>query len=372
MRLGEERKKPVIQIQGGVKVKKTLFVLISVLVLSTLVLSACAQPTAAPTAAPVPVETEAPVVPTEAPTVAPTEPPAEVGSADSPIIIALAPSATAEQLTVGGEAIAAKMNELTGLNFEVIIPNSYTALIEAMASGNAHVGFMPTLAYLLGKQADAMEVQLVVVRNGSDFYGAQFIAHADMGFTPYFDVATNTNTADAATALAQFGGKRPCFTDPLSVSGYVIPSGVLKEQGVEFKTPAAVQGHPAVVQALYAGVNTTGDSPVGAICDFGATYIDARTSDKIHTDVNEKIVVIWRTDNIIPNDNISFSTAMPADIGAMVYDGFVAMAADEAGLEILKNAGYEFQGLKPAEDSFYDAFRSALQASGVDITTMVK
>ena len=352
--------------------KKTLFVLISVLVLSTLVLSACAQPTAAPTAAPVPVETEAPVVPTEAPTVAPTEPPAEVGSADSPIIIALAPSATAEQLTVGGEAIAAKMNELTGLNFEVIIPNSYTALIEAMASGNAHVGFMPTLAYLLGKQADAMEVQLVVVRNGSDFYGAQFIAHADMGFTPYFDVATNTNTADAATALAQFGGKRPCFTDPLSVSGYVIPSGVLKEQGVEFKTPAAVQGHPAVVQALYAGVNTTGDSPVGAICDFGATYIDARTSDKIHTDVNEKIVVIWRTDNIIPNDNISFSTAMPADIGAMVFDGFVAMAADEAGLEILKNAGYEIQGLKPAEDSFYDAFRSALQASGVDITTMVK
>jgi len=353
-------------------VKKTLFVLISVLVLSTLVLSACAQPTAAPTAAPAPVETEAPVVVTEAPTAAPTAPPAELGSADSPIIIALAPSATAEQLTVGGEAIAAKMNELTGLNFEVIIPNSYTALIEAMASGNAHVGFMPTLAYLLGKQAGAMEVQLVVVRNGSDFYGAQFIAHADMGFTPYFDVATNTNTADAATALAQFGGKRPCFTDPLSVSGYVIPSGVLKEQGVEFKTPAAVQGHPAVVQALYAGVNTTGETPVGAICDFGATYIDARTSDKIHTDVNEKIVVIWRTDNIIPNDNISFSTAMPADIGAIVFDGFVAMAADEAGLEILKNAGYEIQGLKPAEDSFYDAFRSALQASGVDITTMVK
>jgi len=63
---------------------------------------------------------------------------------------------------------------------------------------------------------------------------------------------------------------------------------------------------------------------------------------------------------------------MPADIGAMVFDGCVAMAADGAGLEILKNAGYEIQGLKPAEDSFYDAFRSALQASGVDITTMVK
>ena len=342
--------------------KKTLLVLLSVLVVSAFVLSACAQPPA-PTEAPVveePVVTEAPVVMTEAPVV--TEAPKELGTPENPIIIALAPSATAEQLTVGGEAIAAKMNELTGLTYEVIIPNSYTALIEAMASGNAHVGFMPTLAYLLGKQADAMDVKLVVVRNGADFYGAQFIANVDSGFTSYFDANTNANTADAATALAQFAGKRPCFTDPLSVSGYVIPSGILKEQAVEFKTPAAVQGHPAVVAALY----------VGGICDFGATYIDARTSDKTHADVMDKVVVIWRTDNIIPNDNISFSTAMPEEVGTKVYDGFVAMAADEAGLEILKNAGYEIQGLKPAEDSFYDAFRSALEASGVDITTMVK
>lgn len=345
--------------------KKSLFVLLSVLVLSSLILSACAKPTAAPTAAPVepeaPVATEAPVV-TEAPTPEPTEAPKELGTADNPIIIALAPSATAEQLTVGGDAIAAKLNELTGYTFEVIIPNSYTALIEAMASGNAHVGFMPTLAYLLGKQADAMDVQLVVVRNGSDFYGAQFIANVDSGFTPYFDVDTNTNTADAATALAQFDGKRPCFTDPLSVSGYVIPSGVLKEQNVSFKTPAAVQGHPAVVAALY----------VGGICDFGATYIDARTSDKTHGDVFEKIQVIWRTDNIIPNDNVSFSTAMPAEVGVKVKEGLLAMSDSEEGREILKNAGYEIEGLKVAEDSFYDAFRSALQASGVDITTMVK
>jgi len=215
-------------------VKKAMFVLISVLVLSTLVLSACAQPTAAPTKAP--VATEAPAA-TEPPAPQPTEAPKELGTAENPIIIALAPSATAEQLTVGGEAIAAKMKELTGLTYSVIIPNSYTALIEAMASGNAHIGFMPTLAYLLGKQAGAMDVKLVVVRNGSDFYGAQFIAHKDMGFTPYFDPNTNTDTADAATALAQFEGKRPCFTDPLSVSGYVIPFGVLKNKGLILRPP---------------------------------------------------------------------------------------------------------------------------------------
>lgn len=348
------------------EVKKFLFVLVTVLVLSTLVLSACAPAAPVPTEAPVataapteaPVATEAPVVP--------------LGTADNPIIIALAPSATAEQLTVGGEAIATFLNDATGLEYEVTIPNSYTALIEAMSSGNAHVGFMPTFAYLLAKQAEAAEVKLVTVRNGSDFYGAQFVAHADMNFTSYFDAETNANTADAETALAQFSGKRPCFTDPLSVSGYIIPGGLLKQYGVEYKTPAAVQGHPQVIQALYAGVSVSNDVSTGVICDFGTTYIDARTTDKIHEDINEKVVVIWRTDNIIPNDNVSFSSAMPEDIGAKVLAGFLAMSDSEEGVDILKNAGYEIQGLKVSEDSFYDAFRAALQASGVDITTMVK
>ena len=85
-----------------------------------------------------------------------------------------------------------------------------------------------------------------------------------------------------------------------------------------------------------------------------------------------KIVVIWRTEPIIPNDNISFSSAMPEDVGAKIQEAFLAMADSDEGKEILKNAGYEIQGLKVSEDSFYDAFRAALQASGVDITTMVK
>jgi len=338
-----------------------LFVLISVLVLSSMVLSACAQPTAAPATTEAPVVTTAAPATTEVPTA--TTAPKPLGTVDNPIIMALAPSATADQLTVGGDAIAKKLNELTGYTFKVTIPNSYTALIEAMASGNAHIGWMPTFAYLLAKQKNAANVALVTVRNGADFYGAQFIANVSSKFTPYFDPATNKNTADAATALKQFDGKRPCFTDPLSTSGYIIPGGLLSQYGVKYLTPAAVQGHPAVVSALY----------VGGICDFGATYIDARTSiQKTYPDVMDKIVVIWRTDNIIPNDNVSYSTAMPADVAAKVTAALVEMSGSADGQEILKNMGYEIQGLKVAEDSFYDPFRAALQASGIDITTMVQ
>jgi len=132
---------------------------------------------------------------------------------------------------------------------------------------------------------------------------------------------------------------------------------------VKYRTPAAVQGHPAVVSALY----------VGGICDFGATYVDARTSiQKTYPDVMDKIVVIWRTDNIIPNDNVSYSSTMPADVAAKVTQALLDMSGTDSGREVLKNMGYDIEGLKVAEDSFYDPFRAALQASGIDITTMVK
>ncbi len=103
--------------------RKTAYVVLALLVGISMMLSACA-PTAAPEA-------------TEAPVVEVAEPEVAWGTAENPIVMAMAPSATSETLTVGGAAIAAKLKELTGYKFEVIIPTSYAALVEAMGSGNA-------------------------------------------------------------------------------------------------------------------------------------------------------------------------------------------------------------------------------------------
>jgi phosphonate transport system substrate-binding protein len=334
--------------------KKFLFVLVSMLVVGTMLLSACG--TATPT--------EAPVVET---TVAPTEAPIEYGTVEHPIVMAMAPSATSDQLTTGGAAIAAKLKELTGYEFTLIIPTNYTALIEAMASGNAQVGWMPPLAYLLAKQKGAADVALVVTRSGSEYYSAEFIVDKDSGFTSYFDAATGLSTADAATALAQFNGFKPCYTDPISASGYVIPAGILKDAGVSVKAGAWVQGHPMVVTAV-----SYGSVANGGICDFGATYNDAWSGSTIPDAVKAEIVVVWRSENIIPNDNVSYSPSLPADMQAKITEALVTMASTEEGIAILKSGGYSVQGLVPHDDTFYDAFRVYLQSSGIDITTLVK
>jgi len=341
--------------------RKTAYVVVALLVALSMLLTACGAPAEEPAA-------------TTAPVVVATEPPApeiQWGSAERPIIMAMAPSATSETLTVGGAAIKAKLEELTGYVFaEPIIPTSYAALVEAMGSGNADIGWLPPLAYLLASQKGYAEVVASTLRRGSDTYGFQVIAPAAAGFTPYFDVATNAVTGDAKTALTQLDGKNWCATDPLSASGYVLPGGLMKDAGISVKKTAFLTGHPQIVVGLYSYVAGSKAN----ICDFGTTYIDARTDASLAdiTDVTDKVIVLWRSDSFIPNDNVSVSSSMPDDVKAKIVEALLTLGSTEDGIEILAAAGYQVDGLKAVDDTFYDSLRVYLEASGLDITSLVK
>jgi phosphonate transport system substrate-binding protein len=338
---------------------KRLSVLFALLAVFALMLSACGPATQPPV-----VATEPPVVVTEPPVVV-TEPPAPtLGTPENPLIMALAPSATTQELQTGGEAIAAKLSELTGYSIKVTVPASYGALVEAMGAGQAQIGWLPPFTYILAHEAGYADVGLSTVRFGSDHYSSQFIANAAAGFTSYYDPTTGKNTADAATALAQFEGKKPCWTDPLSSSGYVIPMGILKNLGIKFPAGAWVQGHGTVVKSIYL-------SPNGEICNFGATYAPTPDISKDFPDVNAKVVIIWMSDPIIPNDNVSFAPDLPADMRAKIIEALLALAETDEGKTLLKNGGYDIQGLKAVDDTFYDDFRVYLQASGVDTTNLI-
>jgi len=325
-----------------------------------LVVTACgpAATTVAPTTAP--VATAVPAKPTTVPPTAvpPTAEPTAVplGSAEHPIIMALAPSATTQELLASGESIAKQLSEETGLTIKTVVPTSYGALIEAMGSNNAQIGWLPPFAYIVAHQKGVADVGLITVRNGSDFYSAQFIANAEAGFTSAKD------SKDVA-ALKQFEGKKPCWTDPLSASGYVIPLGILKNEGIKNPAGAWVQGHSTVVKSVYL-------SPKGEICAFGATFSDARSGIATDfPDVNDKVQIIYTTDPVIPNDNVSYAPDLPADLRAKITAGLLKISETEDGKQALQ-AVYQISGLKATEDSFYDNFRVFLEASGVDVSNI--
>jgi len=342
---------------------KKLFVLVSLFVAGVMLFAACSPATPVATEPPA---TEPPA--TEPPaTEAPTEPPApELGTADNPLIMALAPSATTQELQTGGEAIAAKLTEMTGYTIKTVVPTNYAAMIEAMGAGQAHIGWLAPTQYVVAHGKGYADVALATIRFGSDHYGFQFVANAEAGFTSYYDPATGKSTADAKTALAQFADKKPCWTDPLSSSGYVLPFGLLKANDIKVKAGAFVQGHPTVIKSLYL-------SPKGEICDFGATYIDARSNVvNDFPDVNDKVVIIWVSEPFIPNDNVSFATSVPAEIREKVTQALLDLASTEEGRALLKSGGYSIEGLKPVDDTFYDEYRLYLEASGIDPTTLFK
>jgi phosphonate transport system substrate-binding protein len=338
---------------------KKALVFISLLVAATMLLTACG-PAATPMVQTVVVR-ETAVPPTAVP--ATEVPPPALGTADNPIIVAFEPSGTSSDITTGGQELLDELAKQTGLTFKGVVPTSYAALTEAMGSGNAQIGWMATFAYILAHQKGYADAALITIRFGSDHYGSQFIANVDSGFTPAADKPGTE--AELAPTLAQFAGKTACFGDPESTSGYVVPMIFLKNAGLtdaDIPNPVFSGGHTQTVTALYNG----------GTCDYGATFVDARGNiAKDHPDVNDKVVVIYQTQAIIPNDNMSYAPDMPQVLRDQITVAMLKLSATEAGKKALQDL-YQISGLTAVDDTAYDQFRSYLTASGIDLSQYVK
>ncbi len=285
-----------------------------------------------------------------------------LGSPDKPIVVAFEPAGTSQQITASGQDLLNLLSKETGLTFKGVVPTSYAALTEAMGSGNAQVGWMATFNYILAHQKGYADVALISKRFGTENYGAEFLAQANAGFKP----AAHTPAAEGdLPTLRQFKGKRVCFSDEQSTSGHVIPLIFLKKAGLtdaDIPNPVYAGGHTQVVEALYDG----------GICDYGTVFVDARSNiAQEHPDVDNKVVVIFQTKALIPNDNMSYAPDLPQDLRARITAAMLKIADTEAGKKALNDL-YQIGGLVKANDTVYDEFRSYLQASGVDLSQYVR
>ncbi len=288
--------------------------------------------------------------------------PAALGSPGKPIVVAFEPAGTSQQITASGQSLLDLLAKETGLSFKGVVPTSYAALTEAMGSGNAQIGWMATFNYILAHQKGYADVALISQRFGTENYGAEFLANAKAGFKPAPDIPATD--ADLPTLL-QFRGKRVCFTDEQSTSGHVVPVIFLKKAGLtdaDLANAVYAGGHTQVVEALYDG----------GICDYGTVFVDARSNIATeHPDVDQKVVVVFETRPIIPNDNMSYAPDVPAALRERITAAMIRIAATEDGKKAL-NELYQISGLVKADDTVYDEFRSYLQASGIDLSKYVK
>lgn len=337
------------------KMKKVL------LTITLLITLGCSFPIQAtlgtPTAIPTPTATPAPTQP-------PQTPP-EPGADQNPLILALAPSPRpAEAAINAGDLLAAYLEERTGYRIVTVVPASETALVEALKNGNAQIASLSPYAYALARKNNSIAASLAQVRDGKMFYGAQIVVNRESEFASYYDEARGENTADPVTALSQFNDKKPCWSDPASPSGYVVPLGALNQAGATTRAGAFLEGQVNVVRGVYAD----------DICDFGATFVDARASPVLeadYPDVMDKVLVAWRIPEIIPYENISMSAGLPFEMRRSIQRAFIDFTSAPEGKAVMQTI-YGFDEIAPIEDAAYEEFVKYVKASGLNLADLIK
>ena len=312
-----------------------------------------AQATETPIPAVTPTDTAPPPLPTP-----------ELGLPENPLILALAPSSNTQVQIDAAKVIAAQFTERTGYAVVTVIPDSYTALVDALEKGNAHIVLLDAFSYELAYQKGLVQAVFATITDGKATYGSQFIASRKGGFESYFDPIAQTNTAEASIALAQFADKKPCWSDETSPSGYVFPFGFLNQNQIQTRAAAFVQGHPTVVRSVY----------LGGICDFGATYIDARKFPSLedqYPDLMEQVIVVWQIPEIIPYSVLAFSTKIPQSMRDLFTNIVPALMQTTDGKAAFK-AAYDIEELLPVNDAYFAEFHEYVDESRLELSALVK
>jgi phosphonate transport system substrate-binding protein len=328
-----------------------------------LLLSACLPALPSPQATITPI----PPTPTVTPVPLPTSTLPPLGQPGNPIRLAVVSEDFNQDQFDAAIQLAAQLDELSGVRIQAEMYLSYQEVLDGLRDQTIQIAFLPPLTYLLAQRRFQAELGLLINHFGVYQYGTQFLAHKDTQFSVYFDPQSNQSTADAQIALNQFAGQRPCWTEPDSISGFILPAGLLLQYQVATDPAVIIQTHVAVIRALYAR----------GICDFGATFAytgDPRTASSLSdlSNVEENIVVIWQSDAVIPNTNIAYQSRLAEEIRSIFNEAFLEIASTEEGLILLTSAlNYEVQALKEGDDSIYDPLRAIIRQTQTDLNATV-
>lgn len=338
--------------------KHHLLRILPILLLSSWILTACSQIDYLQPTTTFVIKTPTSVPPTETPL-----PDVDLGLEENPIIIAYIVSNSTENFILNSQGFIDSLEANSGYEIQF---KPYIDAIEAfndLRQSKIHFFFLQPLTYLAASERDLVIPLLVSNHFGLYNYGTQFFVNKDSSFNFYFDEKTNKSTTTAEFALRQFEGKRPCWTEPSSLSGTIVPYGILAKIGVNFLPPTYLQNPSSVIRALY----------IKGICDFGATYAysgDPRTSSQVINDLPDiltQIQVVWQSEPFIPSLSLASSIEVPSHIQNEIKTLLLNLSTSDEGKLLITNAlQYDVQGFLPIEDDFYDRLREYVEAANIN------
>lgn len=306
----------------------------------------------------------------------------DLGSEANPIQVYFVPSVEAQTITTGGEVMAQALEAATGLSFEVFVPTSYAATVEAMcAAPDRSMGFIPAAGYVIANNRCGVLVEAAAVRRGWNVYWAAYVVRRDSDIYTFGDLA----------------GRSWAYPDAGSTSGYIVPSVELQAAGIEPGETVEAGGHNQVVQAVYSGevdFGTTfysppvvpgapwriGDNPEpydltvdesrldeeGNLLVGDVQILDARANIRdTAPDVVDQVRIL-RLSAPIPNDTLSFGPEFSEDLKAQIMDALYAFAETEEWAQSIGSQDfYDWSGLAPITDADYNPVRLQFEILGL-------
>jgi len=257
-----------------------------------------------------------------------------------PLDVVMPPVMDAETMISDLEPFRLYLQRQTGRPVELRVADTYRSAAQQLVAGEADLATLTPYLYVETLQANPT-VQGLAMKVYDDATST----------TGLFLVRRDSDLAD----LEAFRGRRVCFSDPASTTGYVLPRAKLVQAGLDPDTdiePVLSGNHLAVMRDLVAGR-----------CDVGATYDGAyQTADVagVHAGALSVHSVTGRS----PLDAICASPAMEAETVDTLREILLSFDPQTA-IEASRMGEHErITAFMPLVDVDYDDLR---RASGVPL-----
>jgi len=263
------------------------------------------------------------------------------------------PSESTEKVTANGKVLAELLEKSTGLKYQIYVASDYTALVEALRSGQVQIAWLAPFAYVLAEQKADARVLLKSVRHGQ---AAQYSAII-------------VKDSSAYKKVEDLQGKNIAWTDPTSSSGHIMPKSALIAQGIDpdtlFKKQLWGGSHESVVMAVMNGT-----------VDAGATYSDDAPGttgswskyEKSLGAKATKLRAVFVTPPM-PSDTVTaagkFFDSQPEKV-AKIKAGIMGLSDSPEGQSALKNL-YGIDSLVEAKSEEYEPLRKAAAKIGYSL-----
>jgi phosphonate transport system substrate-binding protein len=227
----------------------------------------------------------------------------------------------------------------TGKSVEYHESTDYAALIEAAIAGQIDVASFSGFTYVTASNNGAAltPISSIITKEGQE---------------PGYYAQAIVPTGSKITSLDDFRGKKVCFVDPSSTSGYLFPTYNLLGAGVDPETD---------ITPVFAGKHDVSVTKVGEGVECEAGFAE----DSAVAESNQVKVI---DETMVPGAPIVMSTTLPDDLKTQLDDLLSELTTDQiidAGIEGADSDGFRsvFYATTPVDDAYYDTIRDICETT---------